>query len=197
MPVLVGPWPVGAHDAAAGTGPGGDVGKRVLRQQGLAVIAAVKRQQTVGLDGRWQHVHSARPALEGVHCKVRAIKPIRCVVHTVLLVQYGTILIYIIFSKVEACSIIGAVYVRMRQTMPRSLRYPAAMYVYNWWRHAQTTAIHTRSALRRRGGARAVEFKMGENHIPGKVRWCSPHQLIMDQWLPWLRLADDREVEIN
>jgi hypothetical protein len=77
MPVIVGPWPVGAHEAAAGTGPGDDVGKRVPRQQGLAAAAAVKRQQPVGLDGRWQHVRSARRALEGVHCKVRAFEPIR------------------------------------------------------------------------------------------------------------------------
>jgi hypothetical protein len=49
----------------------------VTTNQGLAAVAAVKRQQTVGLDGRWQHVRSARRALEGVHCRVRAFEPIR------------------------------------------------------------------------------------------------------------------------
>jgi hypothetical protein len=91
----------------------------------------------------------------------------------------------------------GAIYVHVGHTMPRSLRYAAAICVYDWWRLVQTTAMHTCSAPRRRGAVIAGEFKMGENHIPGKVRWCNPHQLIMDQWLPWLRLADDREVEIN
>jgi hypothetical protein len=77
MQVRFGPWPVGSHNAAAGTGPGDDVGKRVPRQQGLAAVTAVKRQQTIGLDGRWQHVRPTRRALEGVHCKVRAFEPIR------------------------------------------------------------------------------------------------------------------------
>jgi hypothetical protein len=91
----------------------------------------------------------------------------------------------------------GAIHVQVGHTMPRSLRYAAAICVYDWWRLVQTTAMHTCSAPRRHGAASAGEFKMGENHIPGKVRWCSPHQLIIRQWLPWLRLADDREVEIN
>jgi hypothetical protein len=81
--------------------------------------------------------------------------------------------------------------------MPRSLRYAAAICGYHWRRLAQTTATYTRSGPRRRGAGRAGEFKMGENHIPGKVQWCSPHQLIIDQWLPSLHLADDREVDIN
>jgi len=96
MPVLFVPWPVGAHDAAAGISSGDDVGKRVPRQHGLSAVIAVKRQQTSRLDGWWQYVRSARRALEGVHCKVHAFEPIRfgCVVHTVLQVQYDSILIY-------------------------------------------------------------------------------------------------------
>jgi hypothetical protein len=54
MPVLFGHWPVGEHDAAAGTGTGNDVGKRVPRQLDLAEVAAMKRQQTIGLDERWR-----------------------------------------------------------------------------------------------------------------------------------------------
>jgi hypothetical protein len=70
MPVRFGPLPVGAHNSAAGTGPGDDVGKRVPRQQGLAAVTAVQWQQTVRIDGRWQHKRPARPALERVHCIV-------------------------------------------------------------------------------------------------------------------------------
>jgi hypothetical protein len=75
----------------------------------------------------------------------------------------------------------GAKHVHVRQTMPCSLRNAAAICIYDWWRLVQTTAMHTCSAPRRRGAASAGEFKMGENHIPGKVRLCSPHQLIIGQ----------------
>jgi len=68
---------LGAHDAAAGTGPGDDVGKRVPRRQGLAAATAMKRQQTTRLDGRWQHVRSARRALEGLYCEVHAFETIK------------------------------------------------------------------------------------------------------------------------
>jgi hypothetical protein len=74
-----------------------------------------------------------------------------CGPHTIASSIWYHINVYYIVN-VEPCSIVGAVYVRVRQTMPRSLRYAATICVYDWWRLAQTTTMHTRSAPRRRGG---------------------------------------------
>jgi hypothetical protein len=53
----------------------------------------------------------------------------------------------------------SVIYVRVGQTMPRSLRFAAAICVYDWCRLTKAATTHTRSVLRRRGAARAREFK--------------------------------------